>query len=89
MFGPIIYVIPPGCCQLQGKDSIQGMCDYGMVLIPIFLHVDGFHILTKINWLSECVSLYFLIMRSNIVEPHILTSETSEHTNTMLRVMQM
>ena len=87
MFGPIIYAIPPGCCQFQGKSSIQGVCDYVMVFLNIFLCIYGFHITTKINWLSECVSLYFLIMQSDIVEPHLLTSKHYEHKNSMIRGM--
>ena len=39
-------------------------------------------------WISECVYLYFLIMRSDIVEHHILTSEPFEDTNAMLRGIQ-
>ena len=56
-----------GCCQLQGKDPILGTCSNVMVLLTIFLHIDGVHITTNRNWLSECVSLCFLIMRSDIV----------------------
>ena len=88
MFGPIIYVSPTGCCQLQGKASRQGTCDDYMVFLTIFIHIYGFHITTNRDWLSECVFLCFLIMRSDIVEPHLLASKTSEHTKAMLRGME-
>ena len=52
------------------------------------LHVDGVCITTKRNFLSECVSLCFLIMRDDVKEPHLLTSEPSEHSNALLRCMQ-
>ena len=87
MFGPFVFG-PPVCCQLQGKDPILGTCGNVMVLLTIFIHIDGVHITTNRNWLSECVSLCFLIMRSDIVEPHLLASEPFEHTNTMIRGMQ-
>ena len=53
-----------------------------------FLHIDGVYLTTKRNFLSECVSLCFLMMRSDILEPHLLTSEPSENTNSMLRGIQ-
>lgn len=50
-----------------------------------FLHIDGVSIITKKNFLSECVSLSFLILRDDVSEPHLLTSEPSEHANALLR----
>ena len=88
MLGSILYASPPGCYQWQGKYSSQGKCDDVMVFLPIFLHIDGVHITTKRNCLSECVSIYFLIMRSDVVEPCLLTSKPSEHTTAILRGMQ-
>ena len=88
MFVTIVDVSPPGWFQLHGKASIQVTCDDVMVFLPIFLHIDVVHIKTKINWLSGCVSLCFMMMRSNIVEPRILTSEPFEYTNSMLRGIQ-
>ena len=85
MCGSILYAIPPGCCQFQGKYSIQVTCDDVMVLLHIFIHIGGVHITTKINFLSECDSICFLIMRSDIVGPRLLTYEPSEHKNNMLR----
>ena len=52
------------------------------------LHIDGMCITTKRNFLSECVSLCFLIVRDDVKEPHLLTSEPSEHSNALLRCMQ-
>ena len=88
MFGTILYASPPGFCQFQGKVSRQGKCDYFMFILSIFLHIYGVHITPKRNWLSECFPLCFLIMRSDIAEPHLLTSKTYEHTNYMIRGMQ-
>ena len=53
-----------------------------------FFHIDGVHITTERKWVYECVSLCFLIMRYDIVEPHILTSKPYEHTTAMLKGMQ-
>ena len=55
---------------------------------PFFLHIDVVNIITKRNWLSECDSLCFLIIQSDIVEPHLLTYKPSEHRNDMLIGMQ-
>ena len=53
-----------------------------------FIHIYGFHITSKIYWISECVSFCLLIMRSNIVEPRLLTFEPSRHTDSMIRGIQ-
>ena len=49
------------------------------------LHIDGVSIITKRNMLSECISLSFVIMRNDVSEPHLLTTEPSEHSNAILR----
>ena len=52
------------------------------------IHVDGVSVTTKRNFLSECVSFCFLIMRDDVTDPHLLTTEPSEHSNALLRCMQ-
>ena len=52
------------------------------------LHIDGLPIITKNNYLSECVSLLFLILRNVITQPHTLTIELSEHANSLMRGMK-
>ena len=52
-----------------------------------FLHIEGVHPTTKKNWIMECVGLSFLILRSDVCQPHRLTSEPSEHTFAILRNM--
>ena len=49
------------------------------------LHVDGTHIITKRNWIVECVSLAFLLMRSDVIQIHRTTTEPSEHSNAIMR----
>ena len=69
--------------KLQDKERVVMLWSS----LLFFLHIDGFHITTKRNLLSKCVSLYLLIMRSDIVEPHILTYKPYERTNTTIRGM--
>ena len=70
--------------KFHAKESVIISCSYFL----LFLHIYGVHITPKRNWLSECFPLCFLIMRSDIAEPHLLTSKTYEHTNYMIRGMQ-
>jgi hypothetical protein len=51
------------------------------------LHVDGVSIITKRNWIVECVSLSFLMLRSDVTQPHRLTEEPSEHFFAILRTI--
>ena len=41
----------------------------------------------KKNYMSECISLCFLILRNDITQPHLLTTEPSEHANALARGM--
>ena len=52
-----------------------------------FLHIDGAHVTTKRNWINETISLCFLMLREDVLQPHRLTSEPSEHTFALLRSM--
>ena len=52
------------------------------------LHIDGVHIITKRNLLMECLPLCFLMYNSNVVQPHLLGTEPSEHSNALLRNTQ-
>ena len=49
------------------------------------LHIDGVHHATKKNWLVSTISLSFIMLRSNIIRTHRVTSETSEHTIAKIR----
>jgi len=51
------------------------------------LHIDGVSIITKRNWVLECISMSFLMMRSDVVRPHRLTSKPSEHSFAILHTM--
>jgi len=42
----------------------------------------------KFPTISECVSLCFLTMRDDVTEPHLPTTEPSEHSNALLRCTQ-
>ena len=44
------------------------------------LHADGVHITTKRNWTTECISMFFQMMRSDLIRPDQATSEPSEHS---------
>ena len=35
--------------------------------------------------MSQCVSLYFLILRNDITQPHTFTTEPLEHANSLMR----
>ena len=52
------------------------------------LHIDGMSITTKRNLCSECISMAFMMMLNEVGDPHLITTEPSEHSNTMLRGMQ-
>ena len=49
------------------------------------LHVDGVSITTKRNWFTECISMVFMMMRYDVMSPHHLTSEPSEHSFAIMR----
>ena len=51
------------------------------------LHIDGVHPTNKRNTLIECVSLSFILLRSDVVKPHCTTSEPSEHSIAHMRVI--
>ena len=44
------------------------------------LHIDGVHHATTKNWLVATISLSFLVLRDDVVCPHITTSEPSKHS---------
>ena len=44
-----------------------------------FLHLHGVSIVTKRNWIMCVLTNSFLLMRSDVVEPHRTTSEPVEH----------
>ena len=50
------------------------------------LHIDGVHHATKKNWLVSTISLCFLILRKDIVQPHRVTSEPSKHSIAFARL---
>lgn len=50
------------------------------------IYIDVVSVTTKHNFLSGCVSLCFLIMRDDVTDPHLLTTEPSEHSNTTRQV---
>ena len=52
-----------------------------------FVHVDGAHITTKRNIINEIIGMCFLILREDVIQPHRLTSEPSEHSFAILRCM--
>ena len=54
----------------------------------LVLHVDRVCIKPKHNFLSKFVSLCFLVIRNDVKEPHLLTTEPSEYSNALLRHMQ-
>lgn len=45
-----------------------------------FLHLNGVSIHTKRNFIIACIANCFILMRSDVVNPHRATSEPSEHT---------
>ena len=51
----------------------------------VCLHVDGVSITTKRNWVTECISMVFMMMRFDVMSPHRLTSEPSEHSFAIMR----
>ena len=51
------------------------------------LNVDGVHTTTKRNWVTEIVSLSFIIMQDDVIRPDYCTSEPSEHSIGNLRMM--
>ena len=80
-----VHLVAVNCKgTIQYKERVMTLWYYFL----FFLHIDGVCITTKRNWISECVSLHFLIMRFDIVENYLLIDEPSEYTNDMLRVTQ-
>ena len=57
--------------KLNAKERVMMLWSSLMFL----LHVDGVHIITKRNWLLECNSMVFVMMRNDVTAPHWLTSE--------------
>jgi len=55
--------------------------------LVFMIHIDGAFITTKRNLINECIGLCFLIMRDDVIQPHRLTSEPSEHTFALVRTM--
>ena len=51
------------------------------------LNIDGVHVTTKINWIVAPISLCFLYARTDVQLPHMLTSETSEHSIALMRAV--
>lgn len=49
------------------------------------LHVDGVSVTTKRNWVTEMISLCFMMMLLDIIRPDRLTSEPSEHSTALTR----
>ena len=48
------------------------------------LHIDGMSITTKRNLCSECISMAFMMMLNEVGDPHLVTTEPSEHSNAIL-----
>ena len=44
------------------------------------LHIDGTHHITKRNLILKCVSMCFVILQSDVIRPHRITSEPSKHS---------
>ena len=52
------------------------------------LHSDGTHVTTKRNTILEFVLMSFIMLRNDVLQPHLLRTEISEHSNAMLCGMQ-
>jgi hypothetical protein len=61
--------------NLCNKDRVQLL----WASMIYFVHLDGVSIITKRNWIMGCIANCFLMMRSDVVEPHRTTSEPCEH----------
>ena len=61
--------------DLSNKDRVQLL----WASMIYFIHLDGVSIITKRNWIMGCIANCFLMMRSDVVEPHRTTSEPCEH----------
>lgn len=68
------------CINMKGRLKPKERISMLWSTFLYILHIDGVSILTKRNWASECISLSFLIMVSDVRYPHRLTSEPSEHS---------
>lgn len=49
------------------------------------LHIDGVHPTTKRNLMLECISMSFMILRSDVFRPSRITTEPSEHSIALIR----
>ena len=53
------------------------------------LHIDGMSITIKRNLCSECILMAIMMMLNEIGDPHLVTTEPSEHSNEILQGMQI